>query len=223
MIVFRSRDLLSVNGWAINKLDDQGWLYIKLSGDQVSFVPDAASAALTSTNNLLLAHLGPDALTQPYNPPYAGAAAVFMISSGTLNACANKSPMKTTPDQPAPPPRIDTTLTLHTINNLTITTAAGDKSLTLRAAAQILAANVPLTFAKTGITSTNAHMHYLVYCSMIGKASCNMPIPNQEPTASCDSPLMRPTSPLMGTTQAGSPPPSSVQAVDFGCSNTQWP
>lgn len=209
MIIFKSCDLLSVSGWAVNKLDDQGWVYIKLSGDHVHFIADAANPAITATNSLQLAHLGPDALTSPYSPPsYSGAAAVFTISSGTLSACAK--------DPTDPKSRVDTTLTLHTVNTVTVMNDTGNKSVTLHAAAQIFAANVPLGFAQTGAASTNAHNHYLVYCSMIGKASCAMPTLKTEPTTSCVSPLMR-------QNQRGSSPPPSVLAVDSGCSNTQWP
>ncbi|HSY50321.1 MAG TPA: hypothetical protein VLC46_16030 [Thermoanaerobaculia bacterium] len=208
MIIFKSCDLLSISGWAINKLDDKGWVYIKLAGDHVHFVADAANPTVTPTNNLQIAHIGPNALTSPYSPPsYSGAAAVFTISTGTLSACAKDT---------SAAPRLDTRLTLHTVNTVTVMNDTGNKSVTLRAAAQIFAANVPLGFAQTGTASINAHDHYLVYCSMIGKALCAMPTPNQEPTTLCDSPLMRPN-------QAGSSPPPSVLAVDSGCSNTQWP
>ena len=212
MLAFKRRDLLAVNGWAVKKLDDQGWVYVELSGEHLSFVPDAANSTVAPLpNDLPLHHLGSSTpLTGPYTPPqYSGAAAVFTISNGTLSACGKDS----TGGTDSAPKRMDTTLTLHTAKNLTITADDGAKSVTLQAGALITAGNVPLLFAQTGQSSANAHDHYKVYCAMIGVSTCAPPWAHGDPKTDCAGVAFRPSGPQT----------LHLPAADFSCSNTQWP
>ena len=219
MIAYDSMYQISINGWKAQTLSplNPGWVYIKLSGEKITFLSDTTDSDINTPDHLLLPHLG-HTLTSPYTSAsnYSGAAAVFTISNGTLSACQNPSP-----SQDGTPGRIDTKLTLHTVKKLTITTASGDKSVTLKAGAQVIAGNVPIAFAQLRTVSTNAHMHYMVYCAMIGESPCAGPWPIPAPTPTtdalshCDSGAFR---------QSNGANPSPVVAMDdFACSNTQWP
>jgi hypothetical protein len=220
MIAYDQKYQMSITGWKAQTLSptlNPGWVYIELSGEKITFLSDTTDSDINTPDHLSLPHLG-HTLTPPYTPAsnYSGASAVFTISKGTLSACQNPSP---SPD--GTPGRIDTKLTLHTVKTLTITTASGDKSVTLKAGAQVIAGNVPIAFAQLRTVSTNAHVHYMVYCAMIAESPCVWPRPTPVPTPTtdllshCDSVAFRQSN--------GSNPSPVVAEDDFACSNTQWP
>jgi hypothetical protein len=218
MIAYDQKYQMSITGWKAQTLSplNPGWVYIELSGEKITFVSDTTDSDVNTPDHLSLPHLG-HTLTSPYTSAsnYSGASAVFTISKGTLSACQNPSP---SPD--GTPGRMDTKLTLHTVKTLTITTASGDKSVTLKAGAQVIAGNVPIAFAQLRTVSANAHMHYMVYCAMIAESPCVWPWPTPVPTPTTD-PLSQCGS--VAFRQSG-PNPSPVLAEDdFACSNTQWP
>jgi hypothetical protein len=219
MIAYDSMYQISSNGWKAQTLSptlNPGWVYIKLSGEKITFLSDTTDSDINTPDHLLLPHLG-HTLTSPYTAAsnYSGAAAVFTISNGTLSACQNPDSLEGAPG------RIDTKLTLHTVKKLTITTASGDKSVTLKAGAQVIAGNVPIAFAQLRTVSTNAHMHYMVYCAMIGESPCAGPWPIPVPTPTTD-PLLQCGSVAFRQSNGSNPPPK-VAEDDFACSNTQWP
>jgi len=217
MIAFDPQALVSVKGWKPAALGNDGWFYIELSGEHLTFVPDLANDAVTPPETLLLPHLGKThALTTPYTyPNYAGAAAVFEIPTGTLNACVGSG---TTSG------RIDTTLTLQTSDTLTITSTTEKKSITLKAGYPVIIANVPLSYAMTHNPAGHAHNHFQVYCAMTGQAPCSWPPPATtstiptKPLTTCDNPHFRPAA-----GHQTPPPPPPLAMNDFACSNTQWP
>jgi hypothetical protein len=229
MITYRPSDLVSpVTGWATTKLkqnDPDDWHYVVLSGEQITFAADMPNADIdtTSLNRLPLRHLGQTPLLSAYTPSgsYARAAGVFTIPKGTLSVCSHNG----SPD--GHPARIDTKLTLHANQKLTIQ-GPGNKRITLWAGSPVFAANIPLGFAQTGVPSANAHDHYKVYCEMIGATTCTWPPPPLDPEQvgtvnDCSDGL--PFRQRAGQRQ-GPILPSFVEpneANDYACSNTQWP
>jgi hypothetical protein len=219
MIAYDSMYQISINGWKAQTLSptlNPGWVYIKLSGEKITFVSDTTDSDVNTPDHLSLPHLG-HTLTSPYTSAsnYSGAAAVFTISNGTLSACQNPNSLEGAPG------RIDTKLTLHTVKTLTITTASGDKSVTLKAGAQVIAGNVPIAFAQLRKVSANAHMHYMVYCAMIAESSCEWPPPTPVPAPTTDA--LSQCGSVAFRQGNGSTLPPVVAEDDFACSNTQWP
>jgi hypothetical protein len=206
-----------IQGWTASALDNNGWSYIKLTGEHLRFVSDMPDVPLTSTEGLRLPHIGNTPLLSQYTPQggYSGAAAIITIGSGTLSTCRGAAATNAG--------RLDSTLTLQVRHVLTITTDSGDKSLKLSAGSQAIIADIPLGFAQ-GLESSVGHDHFLVYCAMVGEAPCHWPasparlaVTQQTPVIpDCDVHF---TIPTVGQRFL----PKIFSAGDFACSNTQWP
>jgi hypothetical protein len=217
MIVYREQDKISVTGWTAQKLKPtEDWNYVVLSGEQITFAADARNDDIRadSLQTLPLIHLR-NTLAPAYTASggYTKAAGVFTMPKGTLSTCPH--------DGNGMPPRIDTRLTLHTLQQLTIS-GPGIKKITLKAGAPVFIGNIPLTFATSGVVTPSAHEHYKVYCEMVGAPACTWPLtvlgPEQRNTfTDCgDGPFRM---------KASTRPPfaRSSDANDYACSNTQWP
>lgn len=215
MLMFRTEDYRSKSGWTdadVRQLDT-GWEYVELrNGEQVGFVPDLPNVPLPLNDPIPapIMSLGERPLLPRYSaPPYAGAAAVFTITSGVLGACARNNG------------RIDTTLTLATRKALRIT--AGSKSLTVRDGAVVIAANVPLGYANNAndTGSMSGASHLTVYCAMQGGGGCSV-TRHGPPDNTCDSDDGYGRQSRLNPTASVVLPPI-VRLVDWSCSNSQWP
>jgi hypothetical protein len=215
------------------------WLYIRLSGEHLSFIADRGNDPIGSSAPLTLPHLGyfhaGEQMGAPYTPNtgYSGAAAVFTIANGTLSACTT------------PRGRVDTTLTLHTqeTNQLTITTD-GTRKVVLASGALVIVGNVPLLYAMGQPDNATTAPHYMVYCAMVGETVCPWPPP--DPPASSATASTKPTDcitdPVYRRLPFPRPQPASRQQAtqlvtpttlptgagpqemdSFTCSNSQWP
>jgi len=211
MIVFQPSQVAApIVGWTAQALGTTAFRYIELKGEQISFVANGVNG-VASLPGLASPGLAP--LQPPFQPPYSGASAVFMIPQGTLTPCRSTAQGVQN--------RIDTKLELKSHGTFAIT--APGKSLTLTAGAKVYVVNVPFEWAATRTKTTSPVPHYKVYCDMIGGAPCNFPAALTANTsgiaATCnDSASMR----VMGGAKAA-PPPDLPVAIDVFCSNTQWP
>src|SRR5215212_7458022 len=90
-IAFEACDYISSKGWSPRGLETRaGYLYVVLDGDHVTF--NGATQREEAPQLLDLPHMQPccdrAALRREFQPPhYRGAAAVFRLGGGTLNAC----------------------------------------------------------------------------------------------------------------------------------------
>jgi hypothetical protein len=215
LIAFRPADLQGVTGWNIQQLDSD-FLYVQLTGEQISFVADDPTPAAASA--LKLSHVGGE-LTGGYTgPSYPDAAAVFMIPNGTLRACTSITPGVSNS-------RVDTQLTLSNKGSLTL--KSGTKSITFKGDAAIVAANVPLDFAKTHATNNDPNLlpHWEIYCEMTGRTGCPILLSPDPGISDCqfDGTGVKLSHGGNNPTTGAKLGPDIVMSTDFACSNTQWP
>lgn len=218
MLVYRPEERISVIGWQEKPLR-LGYSYVELSGDKITFESDDTNPAIQPVNTLAIPRMASGkGFKVPYQPPYPAAVAVFTIGNGKLSTCQKTAFGHT--------PRIDTKLSMNAKKSVTI--RSGANSLTLKAGAYAVAANVPFPYAASNTSTPNAAMHYVVYCDMIDSPVCKMPFPEKNDTDCTEAPFLPPPpGGGSGTPQAlatsGSGSMLELFSVDFACSNTQWP
>jgi hypothetical protein len=227
VIAFRSSDSPALTGLASTDLQPlaNGWQGIKLSNaDNIQFLSDTTNPRVqpltqrvkgTDVSTIGLGSIPGRKLLSAYTAPYDGAAAVVGIPYGVLSTCKNAAPT------PGVAPRIDTRLTLNVNAKLTVkvTSKSGiTKSIVLAAGAPVVIANVPLSLMTDGLYTFNGQSHMKVYCAMVGSSVCTVGMGSAQ--YSCD--------PVSQTSASNSlivspGPLSQTGAIDFACSNTQWP
>jgi hypothetical protein len=210
--------------------------YVKLDGDRVRFETNTNDNPIATLANVKLPPLqklcGPNALTSPFLPPYEGAAAIFDLPVGTLNACMAGQ-------------RVDTEVSLSSNGFLVISasTIKMTKEIRLKPGpsgrVDLIVANIPkscltgactpkLTTAIDGVS--HAHEYYAMVgansaaCSSVGawisdpvnarlipQSACVMSVPAAAGGLGMEEHLSKNT------------PPPTTQVYNFECSNTQWP
>jgi hypothetical protein len=209
--------------------------YIVLNGEQITFVADAATGLPDRlTTGKLQSRVGQ--LTADYQPPFAGAAAVFHLSQGLMHPCSSI----TTDNLGTTITRYDTVLDLDNHGTITIKSTDGSKSATFHGNANIAAANAPLAWLQSHTPSQGSVPHYKVYCQMIGigtdDTSCpasvlGAPSLPQGDDGKCKDAMeiiIHPDGGGHGTTKTTAKQQKThnenvVQSSDLFCSTTSWP
>lgn len=255
LLVFPAAEYIPGTSWGTQPtaLGTTPYLYVKLDGERIRFNSGALNQAADIDNLELpgLRTLCPSArsLNANFQPPYRGAAAVFDLPEGKVNACI-------------PGPRFDTEVTLDTNGQLIISasTIKTQKEIRLQPAGgtfELIVANVPVSCLANGHCSAPGpsaldnvtHVH-AYYAMGNGQADSNdnesiaqwivqksqladPPVPSN-PCVITDIPaaaggfgmagiLQNPGGSRMATPTHVNPPPDPDRMTDFECSNSKWP
>lgn len=235
LLVFPASEYITNTNWStpITLPGDPSYKYVMLNGERIQFgtgIPNQAPS-LTDPKLPSLQALCPSmkSLNADFKPPYPGAAAVFDVPQGSVNACT------------IPNKRIDTEINLQSNGILTISSSAArvrkeiqlkpDQSGTIK----LIVANVPVscltkgycTAPSPGAIDSVSHVH--AYYAM---GDCRMAAANtisitawanstdQLPSNHCTAYI---PNAVGGFGMTGPKSPPHVLATDFECSNTRWP
>jgi hypothetical protein len=234
LLVFPATEYITNTNWStpITLPGDPTYKYVKLDGERIRFetgLPNQAS----SLANLKLPSLhalcpSMHSLNANFQPPYFGAAAVFDLPQGNVNACL------------IPNKRIDTEIGLQSSGILTISasTMRVRKEIQLKpdssGTIKLIVANVPVSCLTNGYCSApnpsaiNGVSHVHAYYAMGDGQMAGMNITdwvssaNQMPTNQCvvSIPNAAGGFGMAGKTKNGNPDP---MGADFECSNSAWP
>ncbi|MFL6244730.1 MAG: hypothetical protein ACJ74H_01805 [Thermoanaerobaculia bacterium] len=254
VLIFETSAYVSNVNWPIKNLPavvgKPQYSYAPLDRDRVRFLTSGATNPQATLANMPLPHLpqicsATTKLRRDYLPPYAGAAAVFDIPEGSLQACLSTA-------QHAPyGQRIDTKIQLKTSGDFVISasTMKQAKELRLKAASNgqlnVAVANVPVGFVNGNYAPKPAnaidgvpHVHAYYAMGDADASSCTQTLtdwynnthPNVPP---CSIPSSFEGLGKMAATRnqrsdinlAVLPPVLGEKSViyNFECSNTQWP
>ena len=226
VILFRQEDRLhNVGGWRADATLPSGWQYVELDGEYVQFITDRRDAepadppvdlpglARLSCRNFF----NPPTLAAEFLPKtsYKGAAGVFDIPEGRLDACLMGAGG-----------RADTRLFLDTRNVLIITAKKpGEtaKTISLDADAVVYVANVPPSYLTDDPEEVHDHEpHWDAYNDMLGRTCADPPYPDKPFLAECYDPN-RPLTAAYEEARANPPTMGLGHILDPQCSNSQWP
>jgi len=225
-IIYRQEDLLEKStAWKTITAPNRDWEYVVLDGERVQFVTDDGNSDPVSPPPLLprigqgscLSLSVAPTLTADFLPAtsYRGAAGVFDIPNGRIEACDGGGA------------RSDTRVLMQTRNMLIITAKkAGQraKSITLDEDAVVFVVNVPPDFL-----TANPHPHhnpgaphFSAYNAMLGGTCSARPEPFAPVLPGCDSPDAL-TSEAYKKARKNPPSRNLGLIMDPQCGNTQWP
>jgi len=222
-LIFKDQDLQDVKGWEVMRLED-GYLAIPLHGEHLTLAGNSSNPPVTG--NVNLGHItdpaNPIPLRPEYRPPaYSDAAAVFEMPTGTLRTCAK------TPGDPNT--RIDVELDLT--NDGSFTFRSGDKTLTVRGDAIVVAANAPFAYLKDPKTYHNEMVaHNEAYCRMLTSGQCwagvhsltRINLSSTGDGSGCkDQSGFRTNS--NQSSRLPAVPPQINEIMNSECSNSRWP
>jgi hypothetical protein len=213
---------------------DPTYGYVKLDGDRLRIetgLPDPKVGILGDLKLPPLKTLCPlmATLAPGFQPPYAGAAAVFDLPQGTVNSCSAGL-------------RVDTEVKLDVGGTFVISasTMRSRKEIRFRGngVVELIVANIPTScLSAAGCTPVDpssiagvSHAH-AYYAMGTQSASCNASVQAWFNSATAAE---KPAAPCVMTIPAAAggsgmaevgklAAPSSTQATNFECSNTKWP